>query len=88
MVIFGYATDFVSTLFFLHDHPFYFTTANALMAGGHNHTVSTLTPTIIIYVVVYFLEHATIIFNSHACKILPVSAAESLSPELSSFASI
>ena len=43
----GYATDLTSTLFFLRDHPFYFTTANALMAGGHNHTISTLTAIII-----------------------------------------
>ena len=28
--------------------------------------------------IVYFLEHARIIFNSHACKFLPVSAAESV----------
>ena len=27
--------------------PFYFTMANSLMGGGHNHTISTLTPTII-----------------------------------------
>jgi len=44
----GYATDLVSTLFFLYDHPLYFTTASALIASGHNHTISTLTPTIII----------------------------------------
>ena len=44
----SYATDLASTLFFLHDHPFYFTTANALMAGGHTHTISTLTPAVII----------------------------------------
>ena len=32
----GYATYLASTLFFLHDHPFYPTTANAFMAGGQN----------------------------------------------------
>ena len=39
----GYAIDLASTLFFLHDHPFYFTTATALMAGGHNHNFHTET---------------------------------------------
>ena len=43
----GYPSDLASTLFFLHDHPCYFTTANALMAGGHNHTIFTLAPTIL-----------------------------------------
>ena len=42
----GYATDVAGILFFLHDHPFHFTTANALTAGGHDHTISTLAPTI------------------------------------------
>ena len=64
-------------------HPFYFTTANALMAGGHNHTISTLTTCRSV-----LLEHARIIFNSHACKFLPVPAAESSSPESSSSASV
>ena len=39
----GYATDLAGILFFL----LYFTTANALTAGGHDHTISTLAPTII-----------------------------------------
>ena len=34
-------------------HPFYFTTANALMAAGHNHTIFTLTPTIICHRVLF-----------------------------------
>ena len=68
----------------LHDHRFYFTTENALMASGRDHT--TLTSTIICRSVL--LEHTRIIFNSHACKLLPVSALESLSPESSSSASV
>ena len=49
----GYAIDLASTLFFLHDHLFYFTTSTALMADGHNHTISTLKPTIICHSVLF-----------------------------------
>ena len=42
----GYAIDLTSILFFLHDHPLDFIAADALTAGGHNYTISTLTPII------------------------------------------
>ena len=40
----GYAADLASILFLLHHHPFHLTEANTFTAGGHDHTVTTLTP--------------------------------------------
>ena len=63
------AADLTGTLFFLHDHPFNFTAAKALTAGGHNYTVSTLTPK-----VTYYCN--TRDYPSRAYKFLPVCTAE------------
>lgn len=53
-------------------HPFYFTAANALTTGLHNHTISTLTPTIICPCILCTHLHYII----HARRFLPVSIVQ------------
>ena len=61
-------TSFLSTSYagiqishsLLHDHPFYFTTVNAFMAGGHNHNFHTDTYRSTNYTFVYLTLEASV----------------------------
>ena len=62
----SYTTDLTSTLFFLHDHSLYFTAADVLTSGQHDHAIPALTPTIIIILCSYIFKHMGIIIVMHA----------------------